>query len=303
VLVNDVENDPRHVPTPGATGIRAELAVPIRLAERVLGVLNVESPDAFDEDDAASLEIVSDQLAVGIENARLYERGQMLAVLQERQRLARDLHDSVTQQIFAMNLIAESLATVWQRDEAEGRRRSERLFDLSRAALAEMRSLVAGLRPDDGDLADLNAVTGIALLRKQGLVAAIRRLLDEYAADDLVLDLDVHRYRSQDREMEQSLFRITQEAISNAVKHAGAKTINVILRADHSTVRLSIRDDGCGFDVHAASHSVDTSGTGYGLTTMRERAQGLDGILELRSSPGRGTVIEAVVPTRMEIEQ
>jgi signal transduction histidine kinase len=302
VLVNDVASDPRHVPTPGANGIRAELAVPIKLGDRVLGVLNVESPDTLSEDDAASLQIVADQLAVGIDNARLYERGQRLAVLEERQRIARDLHDSVTQQIFAMKLIAETLASASRRDPDEAVRRSERLTELTRTALAEMRALVAELRPDD-DLAGAPAASGIAMLRQKGLVAAIRRHADEVAADAIEVGIDAETYYAQPRASEEALYRIAQEALSNAVKHAGASRITIRLSADSSAVRLSVRDDGAGFDPHVIERRDDSDDSregGYGLTTMRERAHALGGVLDIRSSPGRGTVVEAAIPPRTE---
>jgi signal transduction histidine kinase len=302
MLVNDVASDPRHVPTPGANGIRAELAVPIKLGDRVLGVLNVESPDTLSEDDAASLQIVADQLAVGIDNARLYERGQRLAVLEERQRIARDLHDSVTQQIFAMKLIAETLASASRRDPDEAVRRSERLTELTRTALAEMRALVAELRPDD-DLAGAPAASGIAMLRQKGLVAAIRRHADEVAADAIEVGIDAETYNGQPRASEEALYRIAQEALSNAVKHAGASRITIRLSADSSAVRLSVRDDGAGFDPHVIERRDDSDDSregGYGLTTMRERAHALGGVLDIRSSPGRGTVVEAAIPPRTE---
>jgi signal transduction histidine kinase len=300
VLVNDVASDPRHLPTPGAKGIRAELAVPIRLGGRIVGVLNVESPDSFSDDDAASLEIVADQLAVGIDNARLYERGQRLAVLEERQRLARDLHDSVTQQIFAMKLIAETLASACRRDPEEAIRRSERLTDLTTTALAEMRALVAELRPDDM-LASSPASSGIAMLRQKGLVAAIRRHADEVAADAAEVDVDAESYTPQPRDSEEALYRIAQEALSNAVKHAGAARITIRLSADSTAVRLQVRDDGRGFDPHAVERRDDDGEDGgYGLTSMRERAHALGGVLDVRSSHGRGTVVEVAVPARTE---
>lgn len=305
LLVNDVGSDPRHVPTPGAEGIRAELAVPIRLGDRVLGVLNVESPDTFSEDDAASLQIVADQLAVGIENARLYERGQRLAVLEERQRLARDLHDSVTQQIFAMKLIAESLGPAWRRDPEEAARRCGRLKDLTHTALGEMRALVAELRPDEPVPATA-ATSGIGLLRQKGLVAAVRQYAAEITTGTPSIDVESETYQPQPREAEEALFRIAQEAMSNAVRHSGAGRIDVHLSANASAVRLSVRDDGSGFDPYGAAgrtaRDADGSG-GFGLTTMRERANALGGVLDVRSSAGRGTVIEATIPQRTENAQ
>src|SRR5262249_27788887 len=108
VLANDVSVDPRYLPTPGGAPACAGLAVPIRLGERVLGVVNVESNRPFTSDDADGLRIVADQLAVAIENARLHEAAQRVAVLEERQRLARELHDSVTQQLFSAILVAQT---------------------------------------------------------------------------------------------------------------------------------------------------------------------------------------------------
>ncbi|MEJ7810676.1 MAG: GAF domain-containing protein [Gemmatimonadaceae bacterium] len=147
VLVNDVSADPRHLPTPGADATGAELAVPILLGARVLGVLNVESARPFTAADADGLRVVAGQLAVAIENARLYEAAQRAAVLEERQRLAHDLHDSVAQHLFSATLVAQAMGPAYARDPAEGERRATMLLGLTRTALTEMRALLAELRP------------------------------------------------------------------------------------------------------------------------------------------------------------
>src|SRR6185436_6624398 len=145
-LVNDVTADPRFVAGPSAD-IRAELAVPILLGGRLLGVLDVAGTSPFGDDDVTGLVIMADQLAVALENAALYERAQTVGVLEERQRLARDLHDSVTQLVFSLTLIAQSVGAAYRRDPVEAERRIARVVELSQQSLAEMRALLAELRP------------------------------------------------------------------------------------------------------------------------------------------------------------
>jgi two-component system, NarL family, sensor kinase len=146
-LVNDVLADPRYLPIPNAD-IRAELAVPILLGGRLLGVLDVAGTSPFSAHDVAGLLIMADQLAVALENAALYERAQTVGVLEERQRLARDLHDSVTQLVFSITLIAQSVSTAYRRDPAEGERCLARIVELSQQSLAEMRAPFGRAAPD-----------------------------------------------------------------------------------------------------------------------------------------------------------
>lgn len=136
----------RYLPIPNAD-IRAELAVPILLGGRLLGVLDGAGTSPFSADDVAGLLIMADQLAVALENAALYERAQTVGVLKERHRLARDLHDSVTQLVFSTTLIAQSVSAAYRRDPAKGERRLAPIFDLSHQSQAEMRALLAELRP------------------------------------------------------------------------------------------------------------------------------------------------------------
>jgi signal transduction histidine kinase len=479
-LVNDVEADPRYIQTPGSVGIRAELAVPILLGDRLLGVLNVESGDSFNEEDAESLGIIAGQLAVAIENARLFagtqraldellllyqtsrristamdideviaayleqvatrgryacsvalyatdeagrrrevivrghwnpatgmtlrevrhpytydeldtlldagqtvtlsdvhadprvseelraiqrrsgrpalamvplmvrgqriglvvlshprvhdwpeaalrpyqataaqlataidsrsqnlllhERGQQLAVLEERHRLARELHDSVTQLLFSMTLIAQSIGPAWRRDSEEGERRILRLLELSQSALAEMRALLAELRPSESLSASGETLAGgIPLVRQHGLAEALRSHTSDLAQDGLRISLDTRGYAPQPPEQEEALFRIAQEALHNVVKHARAQRVTLRLRATQQTIRLTVQDDGIGFAARTPGQADTTSDPrhgGLGLTSMRERAEARGGALRVNSVPGRGTTVEAQIPRK-----
>jgi signal transduction histidine kinase len=295
VLVNDVEADPRYIRTPGAQGITAELAVPIVLGDRVLGVVNVESGVPFSDEDAASLRIIADQLAVAIENARLYERGQRLAAIEERQRLARDLHDSVTQDIAGMLLLAQALPSACRRDPAEAARQAGRLVDLSASALAEMRALLSELRPADAQVAaGAGGDSNIARVRRDGLSAALAVLAAESRRHNLRVSLRTAGYLPQPPEREEALFRITQEALNNVAKHAHAAHVHVRLSVSPDALRLSIQDDGDGISSSRLVPAGPASG-GHGLAIMRERAEAIGASLRIRSAIGRGTLIEVRV--------
>lgn len=277
---------------------RSALALPIRVKERVLGLLEVENATPFTAEDAASLEIVVDQLAAAIDNARLYERGQRLAILEERQRLARELHDSVTQQLFGLTLMAQSLEPAWRRDAEEGARRSRRLLELSRTALAEMRALLAELRPEEAvqpTEETIEPLFGIGRVRRDGLPQALRAYAGGPQFDGLDVRLETRGFRRQAEVVENALYWIAREALHNALKHAQAKLIDVRLSSEDGMARLVVGDDGVGFDADAP-HEPRMDGSGLGLASMRERAQALGGHLLIRSAPGEGTRISAAVP-------
>jgi signal transduction histidine kinase len=304
VLVNDVQNDPRHIPAPGAKGIYAECAVPILLGDECLGILNVESEKALSHEDAENLQIVADQLAVAIENARLHAATRELAAVDERHRLARELHDAVTQLIFSITLVAQSLAPAWRRDPGEGERRTQRLLDLSQQALGEMRALLAELR----SAADVttrvrkgDTERGIEVVRRLGLAEAIVRHATRVAQDGLTVCADTAAYRPARSDVEDALYRIAQEAVFNVSKHANAQELKVTLASTDRDVSLRIADDGRGFHHGAGKRRKKAAGTqppgsGLGLTFMRERAQALGGSLTVSSRVGAGTTIDVSVP-------
>jgi len=304
ILVVDVARDPRYVPTPGVEGIRAELAVPIILGARVLGVLNVESSAPFTEEDAAGLRVVAAQLAVAIENARLFGAAQEAAVLDERHRLARELHDAVAQQLFSASLVAQAVGPAFARDPAEGERRAEMLVSLTRTALAEMRALLSELRPlrpEENGAATSREPTGLARVRRDGLVAALRA----YAGSAVLSGLDVavvdDGYHSQGAVHDEVLYRIAQEALHNVAKHARATRAEVRLEPCDDRVRLRVSDDGVGFslDEQGGTHTGEER-AGLGLRSMRERAAAVEGTLHVSRAPVRGTIVEALLPMARE---
>ena len=236
----------------------------------------------------------------------VYERGQQLAILEERQRLARELHDSVTQMIFSITLIAQSLAPAWRRNPAEGEQRVARLLELSQTALAEMRALLAELRPAaDGraarSTAETTLVPGVVRVRREGLAAALQQHAAALAQDGLQIEIDTRGYPVADsngstaRPYEEALFRIAQEALNNVVKHAHAKHVFVNLGGDREALRMTIHDDGIGFVPESAAQ-LSNGLSGLGLRTMPERAQALNGTVQITSTPGSGTTVEVVIP-------
>ena len=307
VLVNDVANDPRYLPPPGSEGIQAELAIPILIGDRVAGVLNVESTEPLSDADAAILVVIADQLAVAIENARLYATAQHVAVLEERQRLARELHDAVTQHVASVALMAQTLSSAYLRDPTEGDRRAGRLVEVSQAALAEMRALLDELRPAETrrggipnvvarDGAEPAAESGLARVRRHGLAHALGRLAEDAARDGMPVGVEVGRYAPQPAACEEALFRIAQEALANVVKHARAERASVRLDTRDGTTVLTIADDGVGLGASSPPvWPVGVSG-GLGLATMRERASAIGAALRIDSGRGSGTSIEVIVP-------
>jgi len=307
VLVNDVTSDPRYVQPPGAEGIRAELAIPILLGTRVVGVLNVESTDALTDADAAILGVIADQLAVAIENARLYATAQQVAVLEERQRLSRELHDAVTQHLASVALMAQTLSSAYGRDRVEGDRRANRLVELSQAALAEMRALLDELRPARAGQTDppdrdtgVARELGLAGVRRHGLAKSLRRLAEHTVRDGLPVEVEVSAYTPQPAVCEEALFRIAQEALANITKHARATSATVRLDTREAATVLTVADDGVGLNaVPLGVHPPGVSG-GLGLTMMRERAVAIGGALRIDSSRGMGTTVEVTVPLGRE---
>lgn len=308
VLINDVANDPRYITPPGSEGIRAELAIPILTGERVKGVLNVESTEPLSDADAAILVVIADQLAVAIENARLYATAQQVAVLEERQRLARELHDAVTQHLASVALMAQTLSPTYGRDAAEGDRRARRLVEVSQAALVEMRALMDELRPArtrrDGTPnaagsalpSDPAAEPWLARVRRNGLAHALGRLAEDATRDGTPVGIEVGAYAPQPAACEEALFRIAQEALANAVKHARADHVSLRLDTRDGSTVLAISDDGVGLGASTLPvWPVGVSG-GLGLATMRERAAAIGAALRIDSGKGSGTSIEVVVP-------
>ena len=296
IRVADVHKDPRYVPAPGVKGIQCLLSIPIIAADEVLGVLNVESDDPIEEEDAQGLQIVADQLAVAMQNAKLYVQAKEGAALRERQRIARDLHDSVTQHLFGTVMVAESLSDAWERDAEQGKERVSRVLELARAALGEMRALLAEVRTS-GPAPNPRAanVSGIQRLRAYGLPESLARLANDMADLGLRVELHVDDYTRQEFALEEALYRITQEALNNAAKHAGASLVTVHLSHAGSGFTLNVADDGCGMDP-AHLEQLRTNGSGMGLSSMKERVAALGGRIGFVTDVGQGVRVEVEVP-------
>ena len=292
-LVNDIRSDPRYLCPPGVTPAQAELAVPICSADRVLGVLNVEGNRTFDDLDRRSLEVVADYLAVALDNSQLYDKASEAAVLAERQRLARELHDNVTQILSSMSLLSQTLGAAWQRSPAEGEKRVARLQQLAQTAFAEMRMLLRQLAPPDSASHPSisrqgRSFAGLENLRTQALPGALTKLLAVMIPDGLAVKTGFSGYVPQQLENEEALYRVCQEAVSNTVRHAGAKRLRIEAAVTATEAVLRVADDGRGLGSEFRP--------GVGLGSMRTRVESLHGHFRVSPANPRGTLIEARLP-------
>jgi signal transduction histidine kinase len=302
--VDDVTADPRYVQPPSGLTMRAELAVPIVHAGRALGVVNVEGPEPFTDLDVELLEMLADHLAIAIGNVRLFEQERRLAVLEERQRLARELHDSVTQLLFSSTLLAESLPALFRRDISAAEEKLGLLIERNRKALGEMRALLRELAPANRVPVDFSSrelpPPAFVVLQKKGLVEALRLELAALEAQGVTVRLEASTYERQSREREEILLRVAQEALANVAKHAGAKEVSIVLASQPHESRLSVRDDGRGFDarraIAEAASGADRARGGLGIASMRERLRAHSGELALESAPGHGTHVDVRMP-------
>jgi nitrate/nitrite-specific signal transduction histidine kinase len=296
VISNQIGEDDRVAPEArtwlAETGISSVALAPLTIKDRVAGtlvLLKEAGKGGFDSSDLDLLVPFADQAAIAIENARLYEEAQQLAASQERSRLARDLHDAVTQTLFSASLIAEVLPALWETDQAEGRQLLGELRQLTRGALAEMRTLLVELRPAslvEADLGDLLQQLGESVSSRTGIPVTVAT--EGCPTPELPDEVHV------------AFYRIAQEALNNVVKHAKAKRADVrlrcsagcegdeegLLRTHQFRVELRISDDGRGFD------PTNISPNHLGLGIMRERSQAIGAVLRIESQPGTGAVVE-----------
>ena len=253
-------------------GMQSWMWVPLAVRGRLIGGVGVAetTKDYFTAHHADLALSVADQSAITMVNAELYGQAQALAVLEERQRLARNLHDAVNQSLFSAGLIAEVLPRLWERDQEEARHSLEDLRRLTRGALAEMRVLLAELRPStltDSDLGDLLHLLGNALSGRTNLPVAVT------VTGEFILPAEV----------QVAFYRVCQEALYNVAKHAKASQVEINLKQEGAVIELRIRDDGQGFDPE------QTFSGHYGLSMMREYAEAAGALLSVTSQPGHGT--------------
>ncbi|MFG2018347.1 GAF domain-containing sensor histidine kinase [Actinomadura geliboluensis] len=278
--LGDIRREPEFEGWPVAHPVLKDfLGVPIRDGEDVLGIVflaNKRTPGGFTEGDEELLTLFAAHAAIAMANARLYEHNRELTVVAERNRLARELHDAVAQKLFSLRLTARTASALAERDPARTVQELAQVERLAAEALAELRAVIFELRP--ADLAD-------------GLVASLRKhveVLDRaheaevlFSADEAVVLPEEH---------EAVAFRITQEALYNALRHARASTVEVRLATADGQAVLEVADDGTGFD----ASDTEPQG-GLGLASMRARAHSIGGELTIDAVPGRGTTVRLEV--------
>jgi len=257
------------------------LGVPVRLKNRIIGNLYLtDKIDAqeFSDDDQRLVELFAAHAGVAIENARLHEAVQYLAVVDERERIGKDLHDGIIQSLYAISLSLEDVPELMADDANEAAGRVDRAIDNLNAAIADLRQFVVGLRPEHVDRTDFIGLLAMLAdqVRRDGVIAVDLDLPAER------VDLPAHT-RGE-------VLQIAREALSNTARHAGASTARVSLRREDHALRLVLSDDGSGFD-----RSVAAPVGHHGLANMRDRAEALGGSLDLESDE-TGTTIIVMVP-------
>jgi signal transduction histidine kinase len=284
--LRDLHADPRFRWWPAAhPNLAAFLGVPIvgSLAadDEILGAIFLANPNGrpeFSDDDERLLGVLAAHAAIALTNARLFEQGRELTLIQERQRIARELHDAVAQTLFSLRLTAQAAAALVRRDPDRAIVELETVTTLATEATDELRQIVAELRPPD--------------LSREGLAATL--------ASRVALLNRVHgasiTYANEGcpklaPKVEEAMLRVTEEALHNALQHAHAGHVTVTLWGDEHNSILEVHDDGQGFDpaTAKASHRL-------GLASMRERSHAVHGRISVTSTPGHGTTIRMEVP-------
>ncbi len=286
VIVDDVARAPQNAHSNGhaesAAPVRTGswLGVPLIVRGKAIGLISITHPEPahFTDHDADLALAFANQVAGIIENTRLREEATRARVHAERNRLARELHDSVSQALFGIVL---GTRTAMQ-ELGESKQRAETAMnytvDLANTALTEMRALIFTLRPET--------------LQNDGLIGALEKHVSSVSTrSKAAITVDLGRSEPQlSMDAKEALYRIAIEGLQNAIHHSQAKNIGVTLRADNECVTLELRDDGVGFDPNGPHRDH------LGLQSMRERAAEQRGCTEIASAPGQGTVVRASLP-------
>jgi signal transduction histidine kinase len=283
VIVPDVANDPRTLSVANLNDLQSYAGIPIRASGSILGVLGIarkRGQPMFSVEEVALLGSIADQVGVVVESAMLREQAEQAAVMEERQRLARELHDSVTQSLHSANLIAGALPLKWANDPEEGRQGLVFLQRFTQGALAEMRTLLLELYP--------------AALEERDLPFLLRQLADSLMARTrAVVTTSISGEEALPTNVRIGLYRIAQETLNNVVKHSGAREVRVTLQwasagpgaGDGAQLILGIKDNGRGFDLE------NLQSVGLGIGIMRERARDINAAFTITSQPDLGTEV------------
>ena len=293
--VADIRRDPRFQGWPSAHPDMIDfLGMPISDCEQVLGALylaNKRGGGGFTDEDENLVGLLAAHAAIALTNARLYERSRELTLVEERTRLARELHDAVSQKLFSLRLTVSAAESLIERDPERARAELERVQQLSAEAIGELRSAIFQLRP--------------AELSDDGLVDTLRKQVEVLERVHRVhIGWSAERVPPLPPMTEDALFRVAQEALHNALRHADAPRIEVAIRGTANGRRpgaradsrpgvvLEVRDTGRGFDVEATRRTTRR----LGLASMRARARAAGGRLSVTSAPGEGTTVRVEVP-------
>jgi nitrate/nitrite-specific signal transduction histidine kinase len=256
-------------------GFHLLVSVPLAAKGRTLGVFllgkRALSPSSAEE--LALLSSIGKQVGVAMENARLYEQAELAAITAERSRLARELHDAVTQTLFSANLIADVIPRIWRRDPEEGLQNLEELRQLTRGALAEMRTLLLEMRPEALERSDIRSL--------------FTQLADAFIGRVRVpVSLDIQGDCELTHEVKIVFYRVAQEALNNIAKHSGARQVELCLECQAGQMNLLIKDDGLGFEPDSITPDH------MGISIMHERASSIGASLKVESQVGQGTTVE-----------
>ncbi|MEV6036216.1 GAF domain-containing sensor histidine kinase [Nonomuraea sp. NPDC052116] len=278
VRLPDLRKDPRFEWWPKAHPVMKDfLGVPIRDGDQVLGIIflaNKRTPGGFTQADQELLTLFAAHAAIALTNARLYERRRELAMLEERNRVARELHDAVTQKLFSLRLTAQAASAMLDRAPEKAAAELERVQRLAGEALSELRAVIVELRP--------------AELDRHGLAETLRkhvRLLDRLHPS--LVTFECVELPPVDPAVEVAVLRVAQEALHNALRHAEAASVSVRLTYADGRLVLIVRDDGNGFE--------QAESRGLGLVSMRDRAESVGGAMTVESAHGRGTTVRVEV--------
>ncbi len=249
--------------------------VPLSTKGRKLGffILGKHEPSQLPAEELSLLSSIGKQVGFTLENARLYEQAEHTAIAAERNRLARELHDAVTQTLFSASLIADATPQIWRRSPEEGLQNLEELHQLTRGALAEMRTLLLEMRPE--------------ALERSEIKSLLTQLADAFFGRVHVpVSLTIQGDCTLTHEVKIVFYRIAQEALNNIAKHSGARQVELRLECQPGQIHMSVKDDGLGFELGSIQPDH------MGISIMRERAGSIGACLKVESHVGQGTTIE-----------
>ena len=267
------------------------VGMPIMWRGDIIGTFGIGAspPKRFGDNDLRTLEVFARHAAIAINNARSYEREKKYSALKERQRLARELHDSVSQLLFSMTLVAQSIGPGFDKDRKEGEARIARILEIAQLAQEEMKALLNELKSTD----EPGRASMAAYARHFGLARALRRHCEMTLPDSVKAEIKIDEQTHLDGTSLETLMRIAQEALANALRHGRASHLRLELCSDSKNAVFTIDDDGAGFEHPASRGNVTTR---IGVQSMRERAGAIGGRLTVTDRAPHGVRVEVRLP-------